>query len=710
MTRRARRPTGTRARGARPARRSRSAPRMALRYLDGAGRAGATHRKAELDELDEAALGVAPTRTRYTGDMMLSMALWKAVADRYDLLVATWDSRPGRRRRARAALDPDLGPARRDLDPASRCRTARPASAARSRSRCPRPAGCPTRWPASCGPGCARPVGRRRAAARLRSLRAAARADPRPGRPRAGREPASRGRRQLDRARPPGRRRRRRGPQRGADVGGLLGPLEIDAALRRARPDRRRRAPPRATPDDEARARRAARRARGPRARRSRDLAARCVGAGRRRPRARRARRRRRSGRCPTTPPSVDAYLARLGRGRPGDDAGPGRRTPRRSRERDELRGRLERLPRQGRRPRGARRPAPTSPSCAGGPRAALDREPGRPGARPARSSLADLPAPTLRGVTGREHARRRRRRPHDDHACTQPGCTGTIVDGYCDVCGMRRPTRRATGAPAADRSPAAARLHRHDRRRLLRRLRRPAAARRRGRRLAGHASAAARRRRRVDRRSRRVQPARLDRARLGPGGAARRQVTRRVGTSSTAAARRAARRRPHHVPPVPAVDAAKAMHEEPEVPEDKRFCPTCGAPVGRSRDGQPGRTEGFCPKCRSPFSFTPKLQAGDLVGGQYEVAGCHRARRPRLDLPRPRPQRLRPLGRAQGPAQHRRRRRARRRDRRAAVPRPGGAPADRRDLQLRRARGRRLHRHGVRRRHARSSRSSRSG
>jgi serine/threonine-protein kinase PknG len=58
-------------------------------------------------------------------------------------------------------------------------------------------------------------------------------------------------------------------------------------------------------------------------------------------------------------------------------------------------------------------------------------------------------------------------------------------------------------------------------------------------------------------------------------------------------------------------------------VAEDKRFCSNCGSPVGRGRDGKPGRTEGFCPKCRTEFSFTPKLQAGDLVGGQYEVAGA---------------------------------------------------------------------------------------
>jgi len=76
-------------------------------------------------------------------------------------------------------------------------------------------------------------------------------------------------------------------------------------------------------------------------------------------------------------------------------------------------------------------------------------------------------------------------------------------------------------------------------------------------------------------------------------------------------------------VPPAPEIDASKALMKVAEVPEPTRSCPSCGAAVGRSRDGQPGRTEGFCPKCRNPFSFTPKLQPGDLVAGQYEVAGC---------------------------------------------------------------------------------------
>jgi len=47
-------------------------------------------RKQELDELDAAALS-SPRKDELTGDMTLSMALWKAVADRQQLLMAVWD-------------------------------------------------------------------------------------------------------------------------------------------------------------------------------------------------------------------------------------------------------------------------------------------------------------------------------------------------------------------------------------------------------------------------------------------------------------------------------------------------------------------------------------------------------------------------------------------------------------------------------------------
>jgi serine/threonine-protein kinase PknG len=76
-------------------------------------------------------------------------------------------------------------------------------------------------------------------------------------------------------------------------------------------------------------------------------------------------------------------------------------------------------------------------------------------------------------------------------------------------------------------------------------------------------------------------------------------------------------------VPRVPYRDPRTAVLADPEVPESKRYCSSCGAKVGRGREGRPGRVEGFCTKCGHRYSFTPKLSPGDLVHGQYEVLGC---------------------------------------------------------------------------------------
>jgi len=109
-------------------------PEDAQLYLEALGgwRDG---RRAELDRLDEAALNAtdgssgSSGSTGLTGDVLLSMALWKAVADRHDLLVATWDSgRAGRAERERLAtliwgrLDATLDPrlAQRPDVPSSR--------------------------------------------------------------------------------------------------------------------------------------------------------------------------------------------------------------------------------------------------------------------------------------------------------------------------------------------------------------------------------------------------------------------------------------------------------------------------------------------------------------------------------------------------------------------------------------------------------------
>ena len=60
-----------------------------------------------------------------------------------------------------------------------------------------------------------------------------------------------------------------------------------------------------------------------------------------------------------------------------------------------------------------------------------------------------------------------------------------------------------------------------------------------------------------------------------------------------------------------------------PRSPSASVSVPAADIAVGRSRDGRPGRTEGFCPEDGAPFSFSPKLWPDDLVAGQYRVAGC---------------------------------------------------------------------------------------
>lgn len=75
-------------------------PGAILRYLEELGR-WRDRRRVELDQLDEASLR-SPEHDALTGDVLLSMALWKAVAERHDLIVETWNSgrvlEPERRR------------------------------------------------------------------------------------------------------------------------------------------------------------------------------------------------------------------------------------------------------------------------------------------------------------------------------------------------------------------------------------------------------------------------------------------------------------------------------------------------------------------------------------------------------------------------------------------------------------------------------------
>ena len=175
---------------------------------------------------------------------------------------------------------------------------------------------------------------------------------------------------------------------------------------------------------------------------------------------------------------------------------------------------------------------------------------------------------------------------PANGAPCQQPGCSGTILDGYCDVCGAPAvPSARVSELSAlAEGQPLGS--------------------------VEGTAATA----------SSRVASAAIGSRRAGTSGSYATRRTR-TGSQRMRAARLGAGLT--SVPPAPPVDAAKAIMANPVVPEEKRNCSKCGNAVGRAIEGQAGRSEGFCPNCGQPFSFTPKLQQGDLVAGQYEVAGA---------------------------------------------------------------------------------------
>jgi serine/threonine-protein kinase PknG len=146
---------------------------------------------------------------------------------------------------------------------------------------------------------------------------------------------------------------------------------------------------------------------------------------------------------------------------------------------------------------------------------------------------------------------------------CAEPDCGGSVVDGYCDLCGTAPSTSTAPQGPATSRTPSVSTA------RSTRTAR------------SGSATGTS------------------NRGRLGAGIV--------------------------EMPRIPRGDPVAAILTDPQVPERNRFCGNhrCNTPVGRGRDGEPGRPEGFCIQCGARYSFVPKLSRGDLVGGQYEVQGC---------------------------------------------------------------------------------------
>ena len=160
--------------------------------------------------------------------------------------------------------------------------------------------------------------------------------------------------------------------------------------------------------------------------------------------------------------------------------------------------------------------------------------------------------------------------------------------------------------------------------------------------------------------------PARSSTATATSAGMAPRRATAGPATTlSRRSSRRApARRRGYASAPGWSMSRPSAAAIPPTPSWTARRSPSTAASAraATSRSGAaatacPGRTDGFCPHCGAPFSFTPKLDAGELVAGQYEIVGClAHGGLGWIYLARDRNV-VRPLGRPEGPAQQRRRR-----------------------------------------------------
>ncbi|WP_405679765.1 serine/threonine-protein kinase [Streptomyces xanthophaeus] len=208
--------------------------------------------------------------------------------------------------------------------------------------------------------------------------------------------------------------------------------------------------------------------------------------------------------------------------------------------------------------------------------------------------------------------------------ACVRPGCPGAYEDMgggelYCDTCGLAPIGAVAAGAeelvspPTGMTSAARGGLGSGGSR---------GSESSQGSHGSARSSASARSSRSSS--SRRSVSGRLSRS-LSGAASTRSVSVRSSGSAAASSGRSRLGAGLVNVPEVPRPDPSAAVLENPEVPERKRFCSRsdCGAPVGRARGDRPGRTEGFCTKCGHPYSFVPKLRAGDVVHGQYEVAGC---------------------------------------------------------------------------------------
>lgn len=149
---------------------------------------------------------------------------------------------------------------------------------------------------------------------------------------------------------------------------------------------------------------------------------------------------------------------------------------------------------------------------------------------------------------------------------CQRPGCSGIIVDGVCEDCG-RPPIGKSIIAEASQAIKGG------------------------GTASAGNYT-----------------------GNVGSSRTGSKRASSRSGSKGTTSRRRALGGGLVSLPEMPKLDPVKLILENPEVPERKRYCPSCEVKVNR--------TKGFCPNCGSEYNFEPTLKAGDIVNGKFEVKG----------------------------------------------------------------------------------------
>ncbi len=185
------------------------------------------------------------------------------------------------------------------------------------------------------------------------------------------------------------------------------------------------------------------------------------------------------------------------------------------------------------------------------------------------------------------------------NQSCGQNGCTGTIDDGYCDVCGMAAVKSSATssGQSSAGGSRDLSQINQQFSQRLDT----------------------------SQRSSRTSVPSRRSTAVTEASGTTgvftstvpgRSSGTRRTNTStSQRSTRKTLGAGLISLPDLPSVEPERAILAEAVVPEHKRFCGKCEQRVKREK--------GFCASCGAKYSFIATLKPGDVVAGQYEVRGA---------------------------------------------------------------------------------------